>query len=148
MYTVDTKTTATKIKTTAKTEIVNALFKFLVNTYGAENVAFVRDGSTPTNEIGVIIDEVTDGDKVYPLCMTVNPVIKSWKDQVGAKRTIPAFDFFSALDEYDRYVSEKNAKEAEKSKQKAEKIARDTAAREKKKLESEDKPIETTTTTK
>ena len=90
----------------------------------------VRTGSSaPVNEVCAMVEEADTDGKIYPICITVNPIVKDWAPREGTKKTSEAFDFFEARSAYDDYMTEKADKEADKKKKKEEKIARDEKAR-------------------
>lgn len=137
---VETKEmTATKIKAEMKTWTAEAVMQALTDILGTENVAMARVG-TATSQKNVIAAKVATVDvngEVVPGCVTIEIAAKNYVDaEPTAKGTArPAFDFDGTTQAYENYVLDKETKAAEKAKIKAEKIAKDEAARKAKNVE-------------
>ena len=130
---VETKDmTATKIKADAKGWTTDAIISALTGILGAENVGMVRtgSGSSQKNEIGAVIGTVDVNGVEKEVVVTINVAAKPYSDSPAtAKRQYSAFNFASARQVYEDYLTDKETKAAEKAKVKAEKIEKDTAAR-------------------
>lgn len=112
-YTITKDMTATKIKNNVKIDLCNEFEIFLKEKYGAENVAMVRYGSTPKNELAFVVGAVNDEGFEYDLVATINPTVKDWKEKKTKSRTTEAFDFEQYREDYDNYLTEKATKQAE-----------------------------------
>lgn len=112
-YTITKDMTATKIKNNVKIDLFNEFEIFLKEKYGAENVAMVRYGSTPKNELAFVVGAVNDEGFEYDLVATINPTVKDWKEKKTKSRTTEAFDFEQYKEDYDNYLTEKATKQAE-----------------------------------
>lgn len=137
-YKLDNNTSVTKIKATAKADMVNLLIEALVEKFGEDAVGMVRTISpagTGTNEIGVVVGNVDKNGESLPLVLTINATVKEFENRSTAKKTYNAYDFAFARKCYDHYISDKADKDADKAKKKTEKIEKDTAAR---KVKTED----------
>lgn len=137
-YKLDNNTSVTKIKATAKADMVNLLIEALIEKFGEDAVGMVRTISpagTGTNEIGVVVGNVDKNGESLPLVLTINATVKEFENRSTAKKTYNAYDFASARQCYDNYISDKADKDADKAKKKTEKIEKDTAAR---KVKTED----------
>lgn len=124
--------TPTKVKTEVKKNISEVIFNALVAAYGEDCVAWVRtgNGTSKTNEIGVMVSEVENGNETVWACATVNASAKDFISRSTQKKgTIPAFDFYEAKAEYESYLAEKATKEADKAAAKAKKIEKDAKNR-------------------
>ena len=114
--------TATKVKADAKAWATEKVLEALAELLGAENVGMVRTGSTSSkkNEIGAVIGNVLTADGELPVAVTINISAKPYTDSLAsAKRPYKAFDFIEARNEYEAYVDDKLAKEAERKAAKA-----------------------------
>ena len=114
--------TQTKIKADAKAWTTEKIADALIELLGAENVGMVRLGtsSSKKNEIGAVIGTVLTVDGELPVAVTINVSAKPYTDSpASAKRPYKAFDFVEARNEYEAYVDEKLAKEAERKAAKA-----------------------------
>ena len=114
--------TATKIKADAKAWTTEKITDALIELLGAENVGMVRLGtsSSKKNEIGAVIGSVLTADGEVPVAVTINVSAKPYTDSpASAKRPYKAFDFIEARNEYEAYVDDKLAKEAERKAAKA-----------------------------
>ena len=114
--------TATKIKADAKAWTTEKITDALIELLGAENVGMVRLGtsSSKKNEIGAVIGTVLTADGEVPVAVTINVSAKPYTDSpASAKRPYKAFDFVEARNEYEAYVDDKLAKEAERKAAKA-----------------------------
>ena len=114
--------TATKIKADAKAWTTEKITDALIELLGAENVGMVRLGtsSSKKNEIGAVIGSVLTADGELPVAVTINVSAKPYTDSpASAKRPYKAFDFIEARNEYEAYVDDKLAKEAERKAAKA-----------------------------
>lgn len=130
---VETKEmTATKVKAEAKGWTTDTIISALAEILGAENVGMVRtgSGSSQKNEIGAVIGTVDVNGVEKEVVVTINVAAKPYSDSpASAKRQYSAFNFASARQVYEDYLTDKETKAAEKAKVKAEKIEKDTAAR-------------------
>lgn len=114
--------TATKIKADAKAWTTEKIADALIELLGRENVGMVRLGtsSSKKNEIGAVIGTVLTADGELPVAVTINVSAKPYTDSpASAKRPYKAFDFVEARNEYEAYVDDKLAKEAERKAAKA-----------------------------
>lgn len=114
--------TQTKIKADAKAWTTEKITNALIELLGAENVGMVRLGtsSSKKNEIGAVIGTVLTADGELPVAVTINVSAKPYTDSpASAKRPYKAFDFVEARNEYEAYVDDKLAKEAERKAAKA-----------------------------
>lgn len=114
--------TQTKIKADAKAWTTEKITDALIELLGAENVGMVRLGtsSSKKNEIGAVIGSVLTADGEVPVAVTINVSAKPYTDSpASAKRPYKAFDFVEARNEYEAYVDDKLAKEAERKAAKA-----------------------------
>lgn len=120
-----------KAQAAAKAKLTEIIINALVAEFGEDNVAMVRTGSSPTNEIGVRMGTITDEDGFsHDFCATVNPTVKGHKEKVTKKYTVPPFDFEDARKAYTDDVAKKIADKEAAAIAKAQKIERDKAARE------------------
>ena len=120
-FTITKETGYGKISGQVKETMVNKIMDFLKEEYGNDNVAMVRVGtSSETNEIGVKVGTLVEDGFEYDLCMTVNATVKSHKDKITKRYTVPAFDFEFSKENYENYLREKKEKELEKETKKAE----------------------------
>lgn len=130
---VETKDySATKIKAEAKAWTTETLITALAEILGAENVGMVRTGTSTSqkNEIGAVIGTVEVNGAEVPIAVTINVAAKPYTNAPATvKRQYDAFDFVAARQAYDNYVTDKEAKAAEKAQAKAAKIAKDEAKR-------------------
>ena len=113
---------STKIKADAKAWTTEKIADALAELLGAENVGMVRLGtsSSKKNEIGAVIGSVLTADGELPVAVTINVSAKPYTDSpASAKRPYKAFDFVEARNEYEAYVDDKLAKEAERKAAKA-----------------------------
>lgn len=113
---------STKIKADAKAWTTEKITDALIELLGAENVGMVRLGtsSSKKNEIGAVIGTVLTADGELPVAVTINVSAKPYTDSpASAKRPYKAFDFVEARNEYEAYVDDKLAKEAERKAAKA-----------------------------
>ena len=114
--------TQNKIKADAKAWTTEKITDALIELLGAENVGMVRLGtsSSKKNEIGAVIGTVLTADGELPVAVTINVSAKPYTDSpASAKRPYKAFDFVEARNEYEAYVDDKLAKEAERKAAKA-----------------------------
>lgn len=122
MYTVDKVNTITKVKADVKATISEFLVAALREKFGDDSVKMVRTGkSTKTNEICVVVDEVTNEDgTVEKVCVTLNPSVKEFTNRTSEKgKVYIPFDFDAAAQEFDEYLSDKEIKAAEAKAKKA-----------------------------
>ena len=130
---VETKDyTPTKIKAEAKNWTTETIIAALAEILGAENVGMVRTGTSTSqkNEIGAVIGTVEVNGAEVPVAVTINVATKPYSDSPAtAKRAYSAFRFVESRQAYEDYLSDKEAKTAEKAEAKAKKIEKDTAAR-------------------
>ena len=113
---------STKIKADAKAWTTEKIADALAELLGAENVGMVRLGtsSSKKNEIGAVIGSVLIVDGEVLVVVTINVSAKPYTDSpASAKRPYKAFDFVEARNEYEAYVDDKLAKEAERKAAKA-----------------------------
>ena len=113
---------STKIKADAKAWTTEKIADALIELLGKENVGMVRLGtsSSKKNEIGAVIGTVLTADGEVPVAVTINVSAKPYTDSpASAKRPYKAFDFVEARNEYEAYVDDKLAKEAERKAAKA-----------------------------
>lgn len=113
---------STKIKADAKAWTTEKIADALIELLGKENVGMVRLGtsSSKKNEIGAVIGTVLTADGELPVAVTINVSAKPYTDSpASAKRSYKAFDFVEARNEYEAYVDDKLAKEAERKAAKA-----------------------------
>ena len=130
-YVVTKDCTVSKIKTEVKDDIVNKVYQ-LLSDEGYE-VSMVRSsGESPKNEIGVVVGTVENDSVDVPVCVTINISAKDFVERRTQKKTYPAYDFQENAQRYMNWIEEKEQKDAQKAKDKAEKIAKDKAKREKK----------------
>ena len=114
--------TQNKIKADAKAWTTEKITDALIELLGADNVGLVRLGtsSSKKNEIGAVIGTVLTADGELPVAVTINVSAKPYTDSLAsAKRPYKAFDFVEARNEYEAYVDDKLAKEAERKAAKA-----------------------------
>lgn len=119
---------STKIKADAKAWTTEKITDALIELLGEENVGMVRLGtsSSKKNEIGAVIGTVLTADGELPVAVTINVSAKPYTDSpASAKRPYKAFDFVEARNEYEAYVDDKLAKEAERKAAKALKVKND-----------------------
>lgn len=139
MYEVEKGKTMKSVLLDVKNTIKSELIKILSDTYGAENVVEIRTGkTTKVNEIGVVVTIVNDNGEKYPLCMTLNPVMKPYKNDKTEKKATTAFDIKASAKEYEDYVKECENKKEEMKKTKEQKIKHDKEVREKRKIKNEE----------
>lgn len=120
-YVIDSNYTVTKAKADAKAEVIETILAALAEKYGETETRMVRvGGESKSNEIGVVVGTATvNGDEV-PVCVTVNASAKDFVERTSAKgRIYPVFDFTSAADAYDNWVTERAAVKAEAAANKA-----------------------------
>lgn len=102
-----------KVKTTAKADIMEMLKEFFSEKFGAEKVRMVRTGNqSKSNDLAIQFGEVdVDGEKL-PMTFTINPVVKDYVDGKTAKTSYVAFDFEGAADAYDAHIAQQAEKAA------------------------------------
>lgn len=106
----------TKVSAKAKADVNGIIMDALVAAYGQENVKMVRMGSsTETNAIGVRVGELVENGFSYDLCLTVDSTVKSHKEKITKRYTVPAFDFDEAAERYEDYIAEQELKAIERS---------------------------------
>lgn len=120
--------TPTKARADIKTEMMDLLRNFLIQTYGEDAVKMLR--IEKTNVLGAMIATGvgTDGEE-NPVVVTFNPMVREFSNHSSEKKTYTPFDFYAAADNYDAYVEEKLQKEEESQKNKEAKRKKDEAAR-------------------
>ncbi len=107
-YEMTKEMTNSKIKATAKSEIISVIRGALINYFGEDSVKMVRVGSTSkSNEIGVRMATVDKDGESLELIATINASIKEFENRQTAKKSYTAFDFESAAREYENYCNEK-----------------------------------------
>ena len=131
-FKVTKEMTATKIKNAIKTNLLNDFEEFLIQKYGDNAVGMVRYGSTPKNELAFIVGSIEDEGFEYDVVATVNPTVKDWKEKKTKSRTTDAFDFEQYKADYDDYLTEKVAKQAESNARKNVKSAKEQEKAERK----------------
>lgn len=115
-FTITKDNGITKISAKAKTDVNTIIINALAEAYGAENVKMVRVGtSTETNAIGVRVGELVENGFSYDLCLTVDSTVKSHKEKITKRYTVPAFDFDSAVERYEDYIAEQELKAIKRS---------------------------------
>ena len=127
--------TITKIKSAAKSEVMDYITECLVSKYGENNVGLVRtgNGQSKTKELAVRIGEVEAGDETFELCVCVNASGKEYREHTSDKgKVYTPFEFNIMREEYEIYIEERATKAADSASKKAKKIAKDTEARAKK----------------
>ena len=130
-YVITKDCTVSKIKTEVKDDIVNKVYQ-LLSDEGYE-VGMVRSsGESPKNEIGVVVGTVENDGIDVPVCVTINISAKDFVERRTQKKIYPAYDYHENNQRYIDWYEEKEQKDAQKAKDKAEKIAKDKAKREKK----------------
>lgn len=121
--------TVTKMKNDVKATAIEVIMEALAQHF--DNVGMVRTGaSSKTNEIGVIAGEALINGETVPVCFTVNASVKDPVERKTDKKTFPAFDFYKAKAEYEKYAEDKAIKEAEAAEKKAKRIEEDKKKRE------------------
>ena len=135
-YTITNDNGITKISASVKSEVNEVITKALADAFGSENVAMVRtSGSSPVNCLAIRVGTLTDESGFeHDLCVTVDTTVKSYKDRVTKRYTVEAFDFETAKTCYENDVATKVAEKEAKDKVKADKIAKDKATREAKRV--------------
>lgn len=115
--------TVTAVKAKVKATLFEEFTAFLIEKYGAENVAMVRTGgnSGAKNTLGVKVGVVTEEGCEFDLCATIEPTCREWQERVSAKTGKiwrEAFDFEEALHDYQEWEADKAVKEIEKAEKK------------------------------
>ena len=106
----------TKVSAKAKADVNRIIMNALAEAYGEDNVKMVRMGSsTETNAIGVRVGELVENGFSYDLCLTVDSTVKSHKEKITKRYTVPAFDFDEAAERYEDYIAEQELKAIERS---------------------------------
>lgn len=117
---------ATEVKNAARAEVFEKMMNFFANEYGEDNISLIG-----SNELAICVgtrnDAVGNGREV---CVVLKPTAKDYENRVTTKKTFAAFDRAAAVKEYEIACAEKADKAVEKAVKKAEKIAKDKAARE------------------
>lgn len=125
--------TPTKISAAAKDYIVQVIMNALAEEFGENSVGMMRigTGTSKKNVIGVITGFVeSDADGTNPIVFEVGTTAKKFiSGETKKSGKYEPFDFYAACAEYEKYITEKEAKEADAAAKKAAKIAKDTAAR-------------------
>lgn len=126
-------TTKTPTPTTVKNSVRNSTFTRMIeifgNAYGEDNVHRIGD-----SEIAVRVDTAPTGE---PIFATFSPTVKDYCDRKTNTKTIKAFNLTAEIAGYENKCTTRTEKAEANAKRKAEKIARDTAARAKAKAERE-----------
>lgn len=140
-YTVTEEMTVTKVKNTAKLDIIKEFEEFLIQKYGEENVGMVRYGTAKTskNELAFKVGTVEKGGYEFPLYCTINPTVKDFDEKVTSKKTVEAFDFEGGKAEYDEYLTEKAQKQADARDRRNEKLPKVSKTKQQKTAELEAK---------
>ena len=130
-YTITKDFGTGKANADLKARLTEIVTNALVAEFGEDNVKMVRTGtSTEVNEIGIRAGVITDIDGMeYDFCATINPTVKSFKEKVTKRYTVEPFDFDTAAEKYTDYIESNRIEAEKKAQRKAEKIARDKAAR-------------------
>ena len=130
-YTITKDFGTGKANADRKARLTEIVTNALIAEFGEDNVKMVRTGtSTEVNEIGIRAGVITDIDGMeYDFCATINPTVKSFKEKVTKRYTVEPFDFDTAAEKYTDYVEANRIEAEKKAQRKAEKIARDKAAR-------------------
>lgn len=125
-YTMNKEMTNSKIKATAKAEIMADIIEFLATKYGEENVGYVRTGgdTSKSNYVAVKFADVDKNGEVLTLCVGVDASVKEFETRDTAKRHYEAFSFEDARAEYEAWVIEKEEKAAEAAAKKEKAIAK------------------------
>lgn len=120
-YTMTKDFSNAKVKTAAKSDIINELISLLSERYGDDSVAMIRtkSGQSYTNEIGVIVGTVDKNGDELPLIVTINPVVKEFETRKTAKKSYVPFDFAEAKGNYEDYLVELEEKNSGKEKKKS-----------------------------
>lgn len=119
-YNVNSDCSMTKAKTIAKAELMEVIENAVKAHYGEEKVKWVRSfGTSPKNEIGVIVGDISDSGFEYDLAFTIDTTCKPYKDGVRGNKPYDAYDIDEANKEYERYLTEKATKQAEAKAKKA-----------------------------
>lgn len=120
-YNVTANTTMTAEKTRAKAELMSVIENALKAHYDEDVVMWVRStGSSPKNEIGVVVGDIADGGYEYDMTFTVDCTCKPYKDGKRGKSIVEAYDIYEANAEYEAYLTDKATKKAEAEARKAE----------------------------
>lgn len=117
--------TVTQVKNQNRVLATEKLREALEAVYGAENVYKVGD-----SEFSVYIGDSPTGEEMY---VNYSPTVKEYADRQATKKTFKAYNGKEQAKAYETSQIEKAEKQAEKSKLKSEKIARDEKYREKQK---------------
>lgn len=124
---------ATAVKAQVRVDVMEVITNALREAYGEDNVHKVG-----SNEYAVVAGVITDKDGFeQEICATIKPTVKEWESRKTAKKTYEKYDIVAEAEAYKIETEEKEEEKAKKAKAKEEKIARDRAAREKKKNEEE-----------
>ena len=142
-YEVSKNKTAKSVLIQVKSDFKEKLMEFLIKECGQENVKEVRTGrTTKVNEISAIVGTVLDNGESYPVCITINPVAKPYKEEKTKSKTIPAFNIYESAEEYQNYLKENEDKKEKAKQAKEKKIERDKKAREERRKKKEENKIE------
>lgn len=117
-------TMTTAAKAIAKAELMEVIEKALKAHYGEDGVKWVRSmGSSPKNEIGVIVGDISDSGFEYDLTFTVDTTCKPYKSGKRGKTAYEAFDMDEAHEAYEEYLTSKAEKKRVAEETKKRKIA-------------------------
>lgn len=142
-YNVTANTTMTAEKAGAKAELMSVIENALKAHYGEDVVMWVRStGSSPKNEIGVIVGDIADSGYEYDMTFTVDCTCKPYKDGKRGKSIVEAYDIYKANAEYEAYLTDKATKKAEAETRKAERKARGSKSKAEKDAEKAKKSAE------
>lgn len=119
------KITAQQVKNKTRAENTEKLYSALISAYGEENVFKVGD-----SEFSVYVGNAPTGEEMY---VNFGITVKEYEGRRTEKREYKAYNGKEQAEIYEKEQAEKAEKQAEKDKLKAEKQARDKAAREKQK---------------
>lgn len=117
--------TVTQVKNQNRVLATEKLREALEVVYGAENVYKVGD-----SEFSVYIGDSPTGEEMY---VNYSPTVKEYADRQATKKIFKAYNGKEQAKAYEASQAEKTEKQAEKSRLKSEKIARDEKYREKQK---------------
>ena len=119
-YEVTKDMTPAKIKTQSKADLFAFFTEVLTEKFGEDAVAMVQSGdASPKRELGFIFGTVKINGEEVPLVATINPTTKEFYNHKSDKgKEYKTFDFRKAAATYDKYLTEKAQKAAEKAKPK------------------------------
>ena len=146
-YTITKENGFTKISNEVREHFYKALMSALGEEFGAKNVRMARIGNdVKKNVLMVNAGTLTDEDGCpHDLIVTNEVIVKSYKEKVTKRYTVPVLDFTDSTTAYEEWVKEKtqkaleaqekagkrDAKKVEMEKRKAELDAAEAKAKEK-----------------